>query len=233
MKQKIILILLILFQFSLQSQNLIKNGDFEELEINILSDWQNISGTTDIINLNSIKKDYYWETNKRFFKGVKSKVFVGYAFNQNFTEVISTRLKSPLLKDTVYTIKISFLTGHSCRNGLSSITIGLTKEELEKSEQPKNYQINIARITNESNKIEGGVWNELELNYQSKGGEKYLSLGNFNGENYDYMKYEKELMIEGDLSISCNYLIIDDIKLIKATNELVIKKSLNTSAPPM
>jgi len=231
MKTIIKILLLIILHFNLQSQNLILNGDFEKLELDKVPNWKMISGTPDIINLENIIEDYTWMTNKRFFKGVENKGYVGYAFTKHYTEVIGTELNNSLKKDSIYDLKVKILTGHSCRNGLAKMTIGLTPEELENSERAKNYQTNILELSTSTNKIEGGNWIELKTNFQAKGGEKFLSLGNFNKLNIEYMKDNRELMIEGNFDESCNYLIVDEISLTKKIDEL--QAEIKRPIPPI
>lgn len=232
MKITIKILLLLILHLNLQSQNLILNGDFENLELDKVPNWKVISGTPDIINLKNIIEDYTWMTNKRFFKGIKNQGFVGYAFTKHFTEVIGTELKNSLEKDSIYDLKVKILTGHSCRNGLAKMTIGLTTEELENSKRAKNYQTDIVELSTLTNKIEGGSWIELKTKFQAKGGEKFLSLGNFNKLNIEYMKDNRELMVEGNFDESCNYLIVDEISLIKKLDESKQTK-LKISTPPI
>jgi len=58
-----------------------------------------------------------WETNKRFFKGTRNRVYIGFAFDHNDSEVFGTKLPKPLTKDSVYRLTIRLLAGHSCTNG--------------------------------------------------------------------------------------------------------------------
>lgn len=215
MKNIISLILIFVSALTLHSQSLILNGDFEILQSNRLPDWEDVAGTPDIINLGNLTRDYTWQTNKQYFKGITSRGFVGFAFNSYESEVIGTKLSVPLEKDSIYTVKMKLLTGYSCSSGLEKVTVGLTENELEKSEQLTGYEINMVALTASNNQIEGGRWHELETEYKAKGGERYLSLGNFNKANKKYTKGSQEVLVAGEASNSCNYLIIDAVEIFK------------------
>ena len=232
MRSTISLILILSSLCSAQSQNLILNGDFEQLTVDSVINWEPIAGTPDILNLNNLVKDYVWETNKRFFKGVKSRGFIGYAFDDVDSEVISTPIISPLIKDSIYAVRLTFLTGHRCLNGLNTITIGITKDKLRKSNKPGPYALNTVDLISDTEQIEGGKWHQLETTYKALGGERYLSLGNFNGANKKYAKSAEEIMVGEERSKSCNYLIIDKIELLHNTaspkREVISDKPLVT-----
>lgn len=225
MKVASILILTSLLVLNAQGQNLILNGDFEELKRDSVINWESTAGTPDIINLNNLTKDFVWETNKKFFKGIKSRGFVGFAFDDKSGEVLGTKMSAPLSRDSVYNIRIKFLTGYSCTVGLEKITIGLANDRLIKSKVPKYYEINSADIYSDKEQIQGGQWSQLEVDYRAKGGERYLYIGNFNGANERYTQKGSEILVGGgERPKSCSYLIIDKIELVK--DELKIKSEL-------
>lgn len=215
MRTKISLILILVSLYNVQSQQLILNGDFEQLKIDSVINWEQIAGSPDIINLNNLVKDYVWETNKRFFKGVKSRGFIGYAFDDVDSEVIGTKIIKPLMRDSIYTIKMKFLTGHSCLKGLGKITVGLTKDKLKKSEMPKAYELNTVDLISTTEQINGGEWIQLQAEYKATGEERYLFLGNFNRANQEYSKRGKDIVVEGEKTESCNYLIVDEIEILQ------------------
>lgn len=224
MRVTISLILILQSLISVQCQNIILNGNFE-LQADSVINWEPIAGSPDNINLNSLVKHYAWETNKRFFKGVKSRGFVGFAFDDKDSEVLGTKMRTPMTKDSIYRVSIKLLTGHSCMNGLEKITIGLTKKDLDKSTRPTSYNINVVELTTGQNFIEGGKWVGLTSKYKSKGGEAYLYLGNFNGSNEKYAKSAQEIVVAGEKVKSCNYLIVDEIEVSEELVEL--KKTIS------
>jgi len=217
MKKIISLFMTLIALIDVQSQNFVKNGNFEQLTVDSVSNWETIAGSPDIINLNNLSKDYHWETNKRFFKGVEGRGFVGYAFDDKDSEVLGTNLLSSLENDSVYTISAKILAGHSCLSGFEMMTVGLTTEEIEKSNHPRNYEINVSELTNKTNYIKGGEWTDLIGKYKSIGDEKYLYLGNFNRANRKYSRGARDIILEDEKLNSCTYLIIGEIKIIKGS----------------
>lgn len=211
---RIILVAFIyIFNAPLFSQNLVPNGNFELFKNDFPEKWELLSGSPDAFNLSNLKSNIHWQTNKSYFRNIKSKGFVGIAFSSSFTEALGIQLETPLIPSTEYQISVRVLTSNSCKVGLEKITVGISNSKIEYSEQPKNFMLNAVELTNEKRMLEGMSWHIVKNTFIATGKEKYIYLGNFNKQNATYIKSAKEIFLNNETLNSCNYIIFDFIEL--------------------
>jgi outer membrane protein OmpA-like peptidoglycan-associated protein len=160
-----------------------------------------------------LENNIHWQTNKQFFRNVEGKGFVGIAFSDSFTEGLGVKLATPLKAGETYQIVTNVLMSNSCKTGLEKITIGLVDEEIDYSKKAKNFELNAIELTNQDQLLKGLTWNNISNTFVAIGNEKFLYLGNFNQQNANFIQPTKNLLIDGEESKSCNYIIFDFIEL--------------------
>ncbi len=202
------------FSLFLFSQNLIPNGDFESIESDFPEKWKPLSGTPDVFNLSNLEINIHWQTNKQYFRKVAGRGFVGIAFSDSFTEGLGVQLATPLRAGETYQISTNVLMSNSCKTGLEKITVGIVDEEIKYAKNPRNFKLNAVELTNEDQFLKGLTWNNISNTFVATGNEKYLYLGNFNQQNSSYIQLTKDLLIDGEESNSCSYIIFDFLELI-------------------
>jgi outer membrane protein OmpA-like peptidoglycan-associated protein len=133
----------------------------------------------------------------------------------NFREYIQCELAEPLVRDRKYTMKFYFkLASYSV---YSSGRIGalLTETELSISNNSVIDQVPTLSVVHDTllNRPSGN-WEEASMEYVAKGGEKFLTIGNFfNNEDTKSTKLPFKYGKSEHLSKSA-YFFIDDVSLV-------------------
>jgi OOP family OmpA-OmpF porin len=208
---------------SLLAQNLLPNPGFENYkycptkvgQFSLVKDW--MSGNTGT-------PDYYNEcsyvNNMRFPRGLGSippHSGDGYAGiitldkYSDIAEYIQTTITDSLVKGKTYTFKMYVALAEDCKYAMSEIGIYFSNkyihnarwERLELKPQVNNPTENIIANTD---------WTLIEGKYKAKGGEKYITIGNFGSGN----TYHKKLLSNSPFSEDIySYYYIDDVSLVE------------------
>lgn len=212
----IVLYLIVLNQSNnLDSQNLIANGDFEDVNTCVEfkakcapEAWFRIPPTD--VNVNTKKVS-------RVFEGEFSEIVVieNKKHPKSYRVFLYTMLLCPLIRDQEY--KLSFYL-----NPIKQINYELgvlfSEEELITGViNPLDFQPSIkaiGKLTKRERKQ--SQWELIELNYKAKGGERFLTLGNFNSDFHLFSKKEEVNNSQGDL-----IYLIDNISLNPLDSDLI------------
>ncbi|MEM6697255.1 MAG: OmpA family protein [Bacteroidota bacterium] len=209
-------LLLSLFQI-ITAQNLIPNGNFEEVKNGFPVGWSIVAGTPDFHNLKKTSGEFSLSrVSKEIFHQIaRAKNVMGFVITPTACESFDTKI-AKLEKGKVYSLTAQILTGSSCSVGLETITISLTEQALERSSAPRSYNTLIVELKNKNGEnIEGQKWIEVVGIFRATGKEQYLAIGNFNGKNKEYVQSAEELLLAGTTANSCNYLYIDNLQLVQ------------------
>jgi OmpA-OmpF porin, OOP family len=232
MMKKLFLSTFILFSNFIFSQNLILNPSFEDIsacplkygELKKAKFWQSPSfATPDLFyNCDTVGQNTMWKIEVKNELSNTGNGFVGIVslFDQYYShqEYIQGQLYAPLEKDKVYTLKFKIKIADSSNYFLNEISIAFSKNAQLKTKWIRGYDIlycdNCVTIVDSSG-LRKNQWIEVSSNYQARGGEKYITIGQF--ANTFSKKEFKESIKNNRFSKSkngiCSYYI-DDLSLL-------------------
>ena len=187
----ILLALVILFPTYLLAQNLVSNHDFETYsncpkslgEVKLATSWScPNAGTPDYFNDCSSSLDFGTEFNKKGgqiahsghgYAGFQSEVL-----NRNeFFEYLETSLTEPLVADSMYCIRMYVSQGTSTVS-LRDIGVAFSQVELKNLPATK-IRIPFVHVGNGGVLSDSTHWMCITGNYKARGGERYLTIGDF------------------------------------------------------
>ncbi len=97
---------------------------------------------------------------------------------RNYREYLQNSMAKPLTKGTVYCVKLYFCVATNSRYSVNRLGVSFTEHPIKSDTNlltlPPQIELNPATIIDQKD-----AWIELCGTYRAKGGEKYLTLGNF------------------------------------------------------
>jgi OmpA-OmpF porin, OOP family len=195
----IVFIPFILFSFILKSQNLVLDSSFEN-KINCPKSFSNKG-------LRFITKNWYVPTkatsdyfNKcgfgdggvpRNFAGNRSpksgNAYAGIVVYSkkdiNYREYLETSFYSPMLKDSLYCVKLSLCRPTYFLNSVNRLGIYFSKSEVKKKTQENLSFRPQIQFDSEILLSIGNNWKCIIATYKANGGEQFLTLGNFDSDS--------------------------------------------------
>ena len=188
---KIYLIFLLIFNYTF-SQNLIPNFSFEEYTICPYSesfwpvkDWYRVinhSGTAD--NLNSCATDFRYtvpENGKGFQFPDDGNGYSGFFcyFPKNvLREYLQVKLTNPLLAGNTYEASFKISLADNSTHAINKIGIAITQNPIEGMGN-LDYIPLTPQVFSDEIIYDKENWTEISGSFQAKGGESYLTVGNF------------------------------------------------------
>lgn len=211
-KKIIILLNCLIFYFYSKSQNIVSNGSFEKKlycpkEINAIGyldmvvDWkQPTLGTTDYFN--SCNKKMLGTSQKYTFISPKDgNAYIGlvcYAEMSfidmpggNYREYLETKLLSPLVKDKMYCVKMYVRIDNNSLYAVDALGIYLLSKMIKhNSFRMFRYNPQISNTTG-SFLNKSDIWTPIGGIYRAKGGEQFLTIGNFKTDTHTTKEYRQ------------------------------------------
>ncbi len=190
-------------------KNLVPNGSFENFRkksgnIKNAIPWQQIASV-----------DYYQEpisNDTTAHKGARTgSCYAGLRFQKKYKEFLQVKLAEPLHRGTIYEYEMYVRLAFWSNASLKSFGALFTKMGY-KSQGDVVRTALIDSVSKKGSFINGYRWFKVSGKYQADGGEKYLTIGNFNAN----VKKDMIRMNVFKLGFKEAYYFIDDIKLVKA-----------------
>jgi hypothetical protein len=223
--KRILVFLLLTFSTSLPAQNLVTNGDFEQL-VSCPTALAQLSSTVNWFTPTNGSPDYFHEC-ATGMAGVPDNIF-GYQYAHSgegyggiepwaispngYREYFEAQLSSPLVAGTCYYFEMFVSTGDVCQFTTDDIQVYFSNTII--SGIPGNLNLSFTpQISNATgNFIDTMSWVPVTGMYTATGGEEYIIIGNFkNNAQTDTM----EVNASGtDVYI---YFYIDDVSLTVCT----------------
>jgi outer membrane protein OmpA-like peptidoglycan-associated protein len=221
-----------IFSFAQDDQNMVENPGFEQIEgkikregaINVAVGWMSPTKASADLYAAKVKGDLGTPQN-----------FVGYedphggsnyagirVFSYNDKEprqYVSTKLKLPLRKEAKYCVKFYVNLAEGSKYASNNIGINFSKKQYNIDE---NKSIMVpTHVQHRDNPVFNHYfgWEEVCMVYEARGGEKFLTLGNFyaNGDTKNQrLKKVKEFT---GTSVMSAYYYIDDISVVMIDDE--------------
>lgn len=222
---------LLFLSFLSGAQNLISNAGFEEFtscpgsytqskaEFRVKGWWSATLGTPDYFHSCSQGEagvPHNWAGVSDAYEGSGfSGIYMWMDNEVNYREYLQSKLTEPLLKDSSYTISFRFKLSSYSRYSIDRIGLLLSDSLLQ---YPHDRVITAAPtfslIQDSALTLNTGFWELAKFTYKAKGGEQYVTLGNFyNNETTKYYRIrftpdQQEMLRRG------SYYYIDDVKVI-------------------
>lgn len=190
-------------------QNLLVNGTFEKKEQGFAEGWTRLKGTPDYIHLDDTSNANVIAQRQFIDLKGQNRGFMGMVLTQRGSEIFQQQLSAPLSKGEIYELSVKVLAGMWCRPGFELITAAVSPIPLA---LPIKYPVKCLKLRAATEHIPFGEWTTVKVIFKAKGNERFITFGNFNGENSTFIKSAGEL-IELGTEASCSYLIFDDVRL--------------------
>ena len=217
MKQRLIYLLLCwgscIPAFSQQpavvEKNIVPNGSFENYRkksgsIKQAIPWQQIASVDyyqgPLSNDTSVRKGAY-----------KGTCYAGLRFQKKYKEFLQVKLAEPLRRGSVYEYEMYIRLAYWSNASLKSFGALFTKTGY-KGQGDVSKTAMVDSVMKKGSFINNYQWFKLSGKYLADGGEKYLTIGNFNAS----VKKDMERMNIFKFGFKEAYYFIDDISLIRA-----------------
>ena len=215
----------ILFPILLVSQNLVPNSSFEEMsscpvalgQYDQVDSWFTPNaGTPDYFNDCSLSLDLGTEFNCKGgqipHSGHGYMGFVSEDLHRNqFYEYIETRLKEPLLEGQHYCVTMFVSLGNS-NSALRGLGVVFSHTPIKGLVSRKKILIPFIPVSNKQMISDTQNWVCLQNIYTAKGGESYITIGDFSSEDVFVMIKEDPKL---GPTFRTAYYFIDDVSVVK------------------
>lgn len=217
-----------------EGENLISNGSFESIEktvkklgsIQSAVGWTHPTGAKSDVFVSSKKvPDVDPQTNPYGMEvahdGENFAGIIAYSHNNKLPRTyLTTKLSTPMKKGMKYCVKFYVSLGEFSKYASNNIAANFNKKEFGTTE--KNSIIDESHIRHWENKIFNATfsWERICGTYTADGGEKFLTIGNFEtNETTDTERVKKDPSLKGTQAIAA-YYYIDNISVqLLGTNE--------------
>ena len=222
------------------SQNLVKNHSFENAwscpeDYNGYSvkfpfpDWINPNnGTPDLMHSCSVMRAGVPENFAGYMYPYDGGAYVGIILREKFDdslkvykgvsrEYLQTKLTEPLKKNTLYCVKFYYVNAKKSMYSVDALGITLTVNQIKSKNADRIIQR--PQITNRPGHIMDNTdeWTEFCGYYRARGGEQYLTIGNFwDNSTTQYVTNENEY---SDSAFFYAYYLIDDVSVFEIESE--------------
>lgn len=235
------------------AQNLVPNGSFEEMNLcpgnftlnemqTIKGWWQGSEGTPDYFNACSAKagvpKNMFGSQEAKDGQAYAGLVLFSSSNGTTYREYIQTKLTRPLAAGEMVCVELYYSAAEKCSYVVDGLGLVLSKDKIKHARKGVISGQTMAMSNPSLNMLDDTEnWNLLSDVYVAKGGEEYITIGNF--------KIDKELKIirrTEDLGKYANtnwaYVFVDQVsvKPIKSKEECSCENEILASMvvdPPL
>lgn len=233
----IVLIGVFVLTVSAKTQNLVANPGFEEYDVCPgdfsqaahefrVKHWRSANlGTPDNFNACSIGEadvPHNWAGVSDPFEG---KGYVGIYLwmnkDNNYREYLQCKLTEPLMKDSLYEIEFHYKLSSYSKYSIDRIGLLLSEKAVEaKHDQVISIQPTISIIQDSALTKETGYWEIAHKEYRARGGEEYVTIGNFFDNQTTRHYFIQFSPMQQSMLAKSAYYYIDDVKIIPMFNKL-------------
>jgi OOP family OmpA-OmpF porin len=145
------------------------------------------------------------------FAGIFLIVNNGYQYQ----EYLQSKLLEPLLKDSAYHIEFHYKLSSYSRFSVNRIGLLLTDSMIvSKADKYLNLKPTLDICKDSALTTETGLWEKASMTYQARGGERYVTIGNFYS-NEQTKQYKIEFRPMGNEMLEIgSYYYVDGVKVI-------------------
>lgn len=221
--KSLICISTLFFQLYCSGQNLINNPGFEEVTDcpSASAYLKNVTGWNGLLNHKGTPDQFYGDCEyngleNSMARGQRPYDGIGYigcfAFGDNLREYFTSTLLEPMVKDSIYSLEFYVLPASGYGTMINSFGVHFSREA------PKgNNDLKVVPLEEHIGNPEGRIikdtihWTKISGSYTAKGGERYVSFGNFRSDANTQHFMIKENCIRNDRS----YMLVDGVKVVQ------------------
>jgi len=219
----IIIIIIVMFSSInlLSSQDLVQNGDFDDLRkenrwffLRHVRHWYKPTLASSDYQSN----EYHWH-HFDYCPPYSGNAYIGIVLlesNYNYAEYATNRLKSKLLKDSLYCVSMYVCLSFGSSIAPQGPDIHFSSKRIKrftKKSIANKYSIDVSKIGKRPiSNI--GIWEKREGLYKAKGNERYMTIGLFSQEK-DYFQINSKKHQKRDRNC---YVLIDNVSLISMSD---------------
>lgn len=135
----------------------------------------------------------------------------------DYSEYLSTRLKRPLYKDSVYEISF-YIALHKSSKKFNKKLGFILSDTIIKKAQKTHLKITPSYVCDDESKLKSTTeWKRINTSYKAKGGEQYLTIGKFNDDDYGYVNETASL----GSPLERIYYYLDDVCVVNTQDTAV------------
>lgn len=231
---------MVLFCYMAEAQNLVKNHSFENAwscpeDYNGYAvkfpfpDWINPNnGTPDLMHSCSVMRAGVPENFAGYMYPYDGGAYAGIILREKFDdslkvykgvsrEYLQTKLTEPLKKNTLYCVKFYYVNAKKSMYSVDALGITLTVDQIKSKNADRILQR--PQITNRPGHIMDNTdeWTEFCGYYRARGGEHYLTIGNFwDNSTTQYINKHNEY---SDSAFFYAYYLIDNVSVFEIESE--------------
>ncbi len=226
---------MLLGTISSSAQNLVPNPSFEEYDVCPgdfsqaahefrVRHWRSANlGTPDNFNVCSIGEadvPHNWAGVSDPYEG---KGYVGVYLwmnkDNNYREYLQCKLTSTLLKDSLYEIEFHYKLSSYSKYSIDRIGLMLTDSLINaKHDQVISAQPTLSIIQDSALTKETGYWETARKEYRAKGGEQYVTIGNFFDNQTTHHYFIRFSPVQQSMLEKSAYYYIDEVKIVPLFN---------------
>jgi OOP family OmpA-OmpF porin len=236
----------------LMGQNLVPNGSFEDYaacpgsyslspaEFRVIS-WRSINtASPDYFNTCSkgeASVPYNWAGVSDAYEGYGyAGIYTWMKGDKDYREYLHCKLSEPLMKDSMYHIEFRYKLSSYSKFSIDRIGLLLSDGLVKFSHDlPLGIKPTFSFIQDSALTINTGRWEIAATDYQAKGNEQYLTIGNFFN-NESTLFYHIQFRPESQpMLINSAYYYIDDVKVVPEFSKPLPREDLHpglTDDPP-
>ncbi len=231
----VVFVATLLCTISVSAQNLVPNPSFEEYDVCPgdfsqaahefrVRYWRSANlGTPDNFNDCSIGEadvPHNWAGVSDPYEG---KGYVGIYLwmkkDNNYREYLQCKLTSPLLKDSVYEIEFHYKLSSYSKYSIDRIGLMLTDSLINaKHDQVISAQPTLSIIQDSALTKETGYWETARKEYRARGGEQYVTIGNFFNNQTTHHYFIRFSPVQQMMLEKSAYYYIDEVKVVPLFN---------------
>ena len=228
------------FSFAQDSENLVPNGSFESVDkkpkrlgsIENATGWVSPTGvradlftSSKVLDIDVPLNVYGKEEGKEDADGQKGGNYAGIiAYAPSSSKMkrsyIMIKLDSPLKKGMKYCVKFNVSLAEASKYAINNVGLMLTKKPFGTDSKTSiiEDEVSLMHFDSDTKVISARYgWTEVCGTFEAKGGEKYLTIGNFSGDDRDSgelkrenMKKDKEIKVA---QLAMSYYFLDEISV--------------------
>jgi OmpA-OmpF porin, OOP family len=137
----------------------------------------------------------------------------------NYREYLQCKLIQPLLKDSLYEIEFHYKLSSYSKYSIDRIGLMLTDSIINvRHDQVISAQPTISIIQDSALTKETGYWEIARKEYRAKGGEQFVTIGNFFDNRTTHHYFIRFSPVQQSMLEKSAYYYIDDVKIIPLFN---------------
>jgi OOP family OmpA-OmpF porin len=141
-------------------------------------------------------------------------IYVWMNNENNFREYLHCRLLQPLIKDSVYNVRFHFRLSSYSKYSIDRMGLVFSNSPLGAGhDQVIQAAPSVLIVQDSALTMKTGYWETLQQEYRARGGEEYLSIGNFSDNTTTHHYFIRFMPAQQSMLANSAYYYIDDVSV--------------------